>query len=462
MRSRETVRSYRSWGRYPEAVHRRVVPVRWRTEPPAWAELEGPVLPFACGRSYGDSCLNHEGTLLDVAPLKRFVAFDRERGLLRSEAGVTLADVLELVVPHGWFPPVVPGTRWVSVGGAIANDIHGKNHHRAGSFGSHVTAFELLRSTGERLVCSRESNADLFRATIGGLGLTGLLTWAEFRLKPIESPWIDMERLRFGRLAEFFELSASDRDYEYTVAWVDGLARGDSLGRGLFLRGDHASAAGADRTAMPRTAAGGRAPRRDRGGSGLTRRPALRVPFDLPAGLLNPLTVAVFNALYYRSQFRSTVRKRVPYEPFFFPLDKVRDWNRLYGRKGFLQHQCVVPEETARDGVRAVLDRIGRSREPSSLGVLKRFGSVPSPGLLSFPRPGVTVALDFPFRGRRTLDLLEELDGIVRDAGGAVYPAKDARMSGESFRAFFPQWERFAAHVDPRFSSSFWRRVTEP
>lgn len=432
---------FQSWGRYPRVQHRRVVPVRWRDEPPDLAALPGPILPFAQGRSYGDSCLNDGGTLLDTGPLNRFISFDRERGLLRCEAGVTLAQILALVVPHGWFPAVVPGTKWVSVGGAIANDIHGKNHHVAGTFGCHLTRFELLRSSGERVICSAAEHSELFHATIGGLGLTGLVLWAELRLKRIPGPAIRREQLRFGGLDEFWELSArSDRQHEYTVAWVDCLARGAKLGRGWFISGDHAEGS---------VAPSGEAPR-------------LGIPLDAPSGLLNPRTVRAFNALYYRLPLRSADTATVPYEPFFFPLDSVRNWNRLYGGAGFLQYQCVVPPAAERVAMKTMLERMSASREASFLAVLKRFGDLPSPGMLSFPRPGTTLALDLSFRGARTLRLLDELDSTVRDVGGAVYPAKDARMSPASFRRYFPRWEEFAEYVDPRFSSSFWRRVTRP
>ena len=435
---------YRSWGRYPPAAHRAVVPVRWRSEPPELASLEGTVLPFGCGRSYGDSCLNDGGILLDVSPLRRFIAFDRECGLLRCEAGVTLADILDLAVPDGWIPPVLPGTRWVTLGGAIANDIHGKNHHRAGTFGRYVNRFELLRSNGECVICSPERNGALFRATIGGLGLTGLILWAEVRLRRVPSFAIAMERIRFGRLDEFFALSSEDEGYEYTAAWIDCLAGRGRLGRGLYLRGDHAFPEAGDDAAGP----DGRPGR------------LLRVPFDVPGALLNPLTVSAFNALYYHSQLSPRVRKVVPGGAFFFPLDGVRGWNRLYGRRGFLQHQCVVPDGEGGAAIRAILERVGRHREASFLAVIKRFGDLPSPGMLSFPRPGVTLALDFPYRGARTLEMLEELDALVAAAGGAVYPAKDAHMSAESFRRFFPRWREFSGHVDPKFSSSFWRRVS--
>jgi FAD/FMN-containing dehydrogenase len=373
-----------------------------------------------------------------VAGLGRFIAFDESQALLRCEAGVTLAEILALAVPRGWFVPVLPGTRWVSVGGAIANDIHGKNHHRAGTFGSHVTCLELLRSSGERVLCSPERNTELFRATIGGLGLTGLILWAEIRLMPVPGAAIAMERVRFSCLNEFFQLSAHDQDYEYTVAWIDCLARASRMGRGLFLRGDHA----------PGRLTSAKA-------SGLR----MRIPVDLPSGLINRVTLAGFNALYYRSQLRSSRRRTVPYEAFFFPLDGIGDWNRLYGRRGLLQYQCVVPEPAER-ALTALLDQVARSTETPSLAVLKRFGALESPGMLSFPRPGITLAIDFANRGPSTLALLEWLDGVVGEAGGAVYPAKDARMSAASFRRFFPGWQSFASYVDPKFSSSFWRRVT--
>jgi FAD/FMN-containing dehydrogenase len=430
------MRPYQSWGRYPHVQHTGVVPVSWRSVPPEMATIPGSVLPFACGRSYGDSCLNDHGTLLDVTGLDRFISFDESQGVLRCEAGVTLAEILALAVPKGWFVPVVPGTRWVSVGGAIANDIHGKNHHRAGTFGSHVACFELLKSSGERVLCTPDTNAELFRASIGGLGLTGMVLWAEIRLKRIPGAAITMERIRFSALAEFFQLSKADQQYEYTVAWIDCLARGQRLGRGLFLRGDHAPGAP-------------RAP------SGLGR----NIPGEMPSGLINRVTVAGFNALYYRSQLPSTRRRTVAYEPFFFPLDGIANWNRLYGKRGLLQYQCVIPEP-AEESLASMLRQVAGSAEAPSLAVLKRFGDVKSPGMLSFPRPGITLAIDFANRGPSTLALLERLDELVRDAGGSVYPAKDARMSSVSFRRFFPEWESFAPYIDPKFSSSFWRRVT--
>jgi hypothetical protein len=247
-----------------------------------------------------------------------------------------------------------------------------------------------------------------------------------------------MERIRFSCLSEFLQLSTDDQEYEYTVAWIDCLARGKALGRGLFLRGDHV--AGAGRTQSDDS-------------------PAISVPFDLPSAVINRTTTSVFNTLYYRGQLRGRERKTMPYQPFFFPLDGIGAWNRLYGRQGFVQYQCVTAGDSA-SAIAELLEQVAGSGETPSLAVLKRFGPIPSPGLLSFPRSGITLAIDFAMRGSTTLNLLERLDRIVADFGGAVYPAKDARMSPASFQQFFPQWQSFASYIDPKFSSSFWRRVT--
>lgn len=442
MLSPDHTRELQSWGRYPRVTHARVLPVYWRSEVPDMERVEQLVLPHAYGRSYGDSCLNDKGVALDVSHLNRFISFDEENGMLCCEAGVSLAEILEVMVPRGWFLPVTPGTKFVSVGGAIANDIHGKNHHSGGTFGCHVARLKLLRSNGQRLVCSPTENTELFRATIGGLGLTGLILWAEFRLKRIVNPYIDVEHIRFASLDDFFSISAeSDRDYEYTVSWVDLLVGGAALCRGIFTRGNH--------SVSPALA---RKP--------LKKRLPLAMPVNLPRFVLNPLTVRGFNELYYHVQLSKRVRKVTAYDPFFYPLDGIHHWNRMYGRRGFLQYQFVVPFEGGREAMSAILGRIRQAGAGSFLTVLKEFGSVNSPGMLSFPRPGLTLALDFAYAGPKTLCLLDELDTIVRHSGGAVYPAKDARMSAASFQHFYPHWQEFAQYIDPCFSSSFWRRVS--
>src|SRR5579885_1617249 len=360
-----------SWGRIPRA-RQNVIPLRWISDAPDLRAWEGPVLPYGLGRSYGDSCLNDGGTLLETSHLDRFFRFDSQTGILRCESGVTLSAILELFVPRGWFLPVSPGTQFVTVGGAIANDIHGKNHHRAGTFGRHVPSFELLRSSGDRLLCSASENADLYRATIGGLGLTGLILWAEVQLKPIPGPWIERETIPFADLEEFFAISrGSDRDFEYTVAWVDGFSKG---GRGLFFRGRHVP----DGDEPPR---------------GL----ALSIPFDFPAFVLNRCSMTAFNRLYYDWNANQTSFSRLPLHSFFYPLDTVGHWNRIYGRRGFFQYQCVVPlGEPGRRPMAALMEAVTESGQGSFLSVLKVFGGLPSPGLMSFPRPGATLALDFP------------------------------------------------------------------
>ncbi len=436
-----------SWGGYPKVQARQVVPLLWRDSLPDLLSYDASVLPYGYGRSYGDSCLNEGGIVLDTSHLNRFIAFDEQSGVLCCEAGISLADILDVMVPRGWFLPVSPGTQFVSVGGAIANDVHGKNHHRAGTFGCHVTRLKLLRSTGERIVCSPTENEQLFRATIGGLGLTGVILWAEIRLKPVVSPLIKMERIRYGSLAEFLQLSnESDEQFEYTVAWVDCLAKGKATGRGLFMRGNHDEVPSAK--------------------GHLKRKLSLSVPIDMPSLLLNTLSMKAFNEVCYHAQRQQHIQKTVPYASFFHPLDAILHWNRMYGKRGFLQYQCVVPSENGLAVMSELLQRIAHSGEGSFLTVLKKFGDVPSPGMLSFPRPGLTLALDFPYNGRKTLQLFEQLDTIVCASGeqgeAAVYPAKDARMSAESFQAYYPQWEAFVPYIDPLFSSSFWRRVSEP
>lgn len=430
----------RSWGGLVACDSRLVRPRDWISA--RGAGTEPPVLPYGNGRSYGDSCLNDGGALLMARQLDQVLAFDRESGLVTCEAGLLLDDLLKLVVPSGWFPPVTPGTAFVTIGGALANDVHGKNHHAAGTFGRHVRAFELVRSDGRARICAPDLNADLYAATIGGFGLTGLITQVTLQLMPIASSQMSQETIRFGTLDRFFEIAAqSDATHDYTVAWIDSLASGPSFGRGVFFRANHAPAGTRERL-----------PRRARG---------LSLPFQPPVSLINRLTLTAFNALYRAAQPRDAAPRSVPYRPFFYPLDKVRHWNRAYGPKGLRQFQCAVPMANARDSVEAMLRLAERSGEASFLTVLKLFGDKLSPGMMSFPMPGATLTLDFPNRGDRTERLLSELDRMAVDAGGRVNPYKDARMSPETFAASFPHWRDFAAHIDPAFSSNFWRRVNQ-
>jgi len=399
-----------------------------------------PLLAYGNGRSYGDVCLNDQGTLLQTRQLDRFISFDPCAGLLRCESGVTLNEIFQLIVPHGWFLPSTPGTRYVTLGGALANDIHGKNHHAAGCFGHHVTAFELIRSTGEMLLCKPDLNSEMFQATVGGLGLTGLISWVEIKLLPVQNPWMWVESHRFSNLEQFWLLNKeAERNWPYTVAWIDCLASGHSRGRGILFAGKHA----ANQTQLPAYQEG-----------------SLKVPFDPPLSLINGLSLRSFNALYYRQPVKPQ-GSLCHYEPYFYPLDKIQHWNRIYGHKGFYQYQCVLPPAVAQDATAELLVAIAKSGQGSFLAVLKTFGERASVGMLSFARPGATLALDFPNRGAKTLHLFNQLDAIVSAAGGALYPAKDARMPASLFQSGYPDWERFAGFIDPEFSSHFWQRVTK-
>ena len=429
---------FESWGRYPK-VDCHVTPLFWRDEFPRGTRLPPAVLAVGMGRSYGDVCLLEGGTLLSTRGLDRFLHFEPSTGLLRCESGVTLAQILQFAVPRGWFLPVSPGTKYVSVGGAIANDIHGKNHHIAGSFGSYVPSFELVRSDGARMVCSARQNTDFYCATIGGMGLTGLITWAEVQLRPIASRKIRYEGIKFSGIDEFLSLSSSGNHVEYTVAWIDCISRGRNFARGIYMHGDHSE------IIEPKK---------------ISREPRLAVPFDFPGWVLNRTSMRIFNELYYRKQLRHHVTRLIDYEPFFYPLDSILHWNRIYGKRGFLQFQCVIPWRYGRDGIVAILETIADSGLASFLAVLKVMGDRPSPGLMSFPQPGITLALDIAIQPGVTFPLFDRLAEMTRELGGRLYPAKDARMTGSQFRAFYPQWRQLSEYRDPAFTSSFWERVT--
>lgn len=408
------------------------------------------MLAVGNGRSYGDVCLLDNGTLVEARPMRRVLAFDEQTGLLRAEAGITLAEVLDFAVPRGWFLPVSPGTKYVTLGGAIANDIHGKNHHVAGTFGRHVLCFELIRSDGQRLLCGNGQNPEWCGATIGGLGLTGLIHWAEIKLRRICSRKIRYHATKFVGIDEFVALSRTNSASEYTVAWIDCVARGKNFGRGIFMSGDHSDVPGSLH---------------------VSPRPRLSLPFSLPSFLLNRTTVGAFNALYYHKQLSREVSTYVDYEPFFYPLDKILHWNRLYGSNGLLQFQCVLPWQAGQgnapgggrsceSGIVRLLEAITESGLASFLAVIKVFGELPSPGMMSFPMPGITLALDFPIRDHVSFNLLDRLAAITDEFAGRMYPAKDARMSAAHFQHFYPRWREFSKYIDPAFSSSFWQRVS--
>jgi len=435
---------FRSWGNVLKAQHQVARPV-WRDQLRATAlggRQQGlTLLGTGLRRSYGDSGLNPGGGIIDMTGVDRILHFDPAQRLVRAEAGLSFDTLLQVIVRQGFFLPVTPGTRYVTLGGAVGNDVHGKNHHRNGTIGRWVRRLGLLRSNGEELELSPSENPELFAATIGGLGLTGLITWVEMELIAIESAMIDAESIPFENLDAFFTLSKeSEEQFDYTVSWIDCLAKGASIGRGLFSRGNHAKV-------------GSRLS--DQGNTRFT------MPLNLPSLAMNRYSISAFNALYYWNGKRKAGEARVPLHSFFYPLDSIGRWNRLYGRKGMFQYQSVVPPSVQRDATKEMLEAISASGQGSFLAVLKTFGAEKSPGLLSFPTEGTTLALDFPNHGSETLRLMARLDAIVREAGGRLYPAKDGRMSAQMFQAGYPAWQEFAKYVDSGFSSHLWQRVSQ-
>lgn len=433
-----------SWGRYPR-LPQQPYPVAWPGEVPgALADIAAQngsgALAYGMGRSYGDSCLAVSDQVVSMRGMDRVLAADWNTGVILAQAGLTLDALIRIALPRGWFMPITPGTRFVTLGGATANDVHGKNHHLKGTFGCHVRRIVMYRSDEGVVECSPDQRADLFAATVGGLGLTGIMLAVEIQLRPVASGEIDQRSIRFGNLDEFFAISQEHDDaHEYTVSWVDCLASRHSAGRGIYMAGNHAASG----SLVPAPAS------------------ALSVPLDPPVSLVNALSLRVFNTLYYHRQWSREVESRVGYAGFFYPLDGVLQWNRIYGRQGFQQYQCVVPRAQGREVIREVMAEIARSGAGSFLAVLKQCGDIASPGLLSFPMPGVTLALDFPQREPTNERLFLKLDALVHEAGGRLYPAKDAHMSATHFRRAYPRWCEVEALRDPQLMSRFWKRVTQ-
>jgi decaprenylphospho-beta-D-ribofuranose 2-oxidase len=407
-------------------------------------------IPRGLGRAYGDAAQNAGGSVLDMTGLDRIHAIDVEGGTVLCDAGVSLHTLMRLLLPLGWFVPVTPGTRYVTVGGAIGADIHGKNHHVSGSFSRHVVSLELLTADGRVHVVPR--GTDLFDATTGGMGLTGVILTATVRLQPVQTSLMRVDTERAGDLDDLMaRLAATDHRYRYSVAWIDLLARGAATGRAVLTRGEHAPL-----DALPRRARARRDP--------LAFQPSClpAAPSYVPEGLLSRTTVGLFNELWYRKAPRTRTGRLQSIPAFFHPLDGVPHWNRIYGRGGFVQYQFVVGHGQE-DALRRVVHRIAEHRCPSFLAVLKRFGDA-DPGWLSFPVPGWTLALDIPANLPGLGPFLDGLDEEVAAAGGRVYLAKDSRLRPELLAAMYPRLDDFRAlraELDPRgvFTSDLSRRL---
>ena len=378
----------------------------------------GPTIARGMGRSYGDSAINANHTI-DMRSFNRMLGFDSETGQLIAEAGVILGDVIETFLPRGWFPAVTPGTKFVSIGGMIAADVHGKNHHVDGGFGNFVDWIDVMGADGTIQRCAREENADLFEWTMGGMGLTGVVVRAAIRLRKVETAWIRQQTIVGTNLKNTMDVFEKNADSRYSVAWIDCLASGRRLGRSLVMLGEHATVSdlGATQKPMP-----------------LETKPAkaLSVPINAPTWALNSLTMRAFNAAYFEMGSRNSGETLVDWNSYFYPLDRLLNWNKLYGKNGFMQFQCVLPMETSLDGLNALLTRLAESKCGTFLSVLKKMGA--QERQFSFPMAGYTLCLDFPVTPK-TLALMEELDQITLRFGGRFYLAKDSRMSRETFQS---------------------------
>ena len=415
-----SLQSIHGWGRYP-VIKAEVIAPLVLSEVKVAVRNHGVsgMIARGLGRSYGDSSLAN--SVVDTRYLNHIINFDNDTCIVTCNAGVSLANLLEVFVPKGWFLPVTPGTKYITLGGAVASDVHGKNHHVSGCFCEYVESIELLLSPDNVLHCSRTSHPELFHATCGGMGLTGIILSVTLRLKPVSTAYIDQQTIKALNISEVLALFEANQATTYSVAWIDCLAAGSALGRSLLMIGEHSSGnelAGPDKH-------------------------PITIPVDLPSSLLNRFSIQLFNSLYYNRITKKKVKKRVHYEPFFYPLDGIQHWNRLYGKNGFTQYQFVIPKEAGQEGMSRILKEIAASGKGSFLAVLKVFGKQ-NDNYLSFPLEGYTLALDFKIE-EGLFPLLERLDAMVLDYGGRIYLTKDVRMSEQTFKQSYPRWQQFQA-----------------
>jgi decaprenylphospho-beta-D-ribofuranose 2-oxidase len=404
------------WGKYP-TIDAKVLLPQTHNDCANHLKSNEIVLPRGMGRSYGDSA--NSQTVIESTYLDHFIEFDVITGVLTCEAGVSIREILQLIVPKGWFVPVTPGSSFVTIGGAIASDVHGKNHHLSGTFSEHLLSFDLMLGSGEVVSVTKDNYPDLFRATCGGMGLTGIILLGSFQLKPIQSSQIIQSTIKTNSLEEVCEQFEENHASTYSVAWIDCLASGKQLGRSLLMLGEHA----------------------EDGALELGKKKSQNLPIDMPQSLLNHYSIKAFNALYYHRVFSKIKAEIISFEPYFYPLDAIGNWNRLYGKTGFVQYQFVLPKVVGVKGLRKILEVIVNSGKGSFLAVLKAFGRA-NENFLSFPVEGYTLALDFKM-SEETVQLIKLLDSMVVEMGGRIYLTKDALMTEASFKRTYSQWEQF-------------------
>lgn len=424
-----------NWGNFP-VVEKEVKTEDSLQKIKDFVKSNNEIIARGNGRCYGDASLSEH--IFSTKRLNKFISFDRLNGIIECESGVLLSDILEVVVPQGYFLYVTPGTKFISVGGAIASDVHGKNHHAEGCFSEYVIEFSLLNENGEVLTCSREENSEKFWSTIGGMGLTGIILSAKFKLKNIETAYIRQESIKAENLDEIFKLFEESESWTYNVAWIDCLQTGKNIGRSIMMRGEHAF-----KHQLPK--------KLQENPLRLKKKFSPTVPFYFPNFVLNNLTVKLFNLLYFNKQRSKEIKNYIDYETFFYPLDAVNDWNKIYGKTGFIQYQMVIPKEKGKEGMKRILETIAKSGNGSFLAVLKLFGKNNPEAYNSFPFEGYTLALDFKVNSKLK-NLVEKLDAIVEEFGGRIYLTKDS-MSKSSLTNYLQNVQ------NPKFVSLQHKRI---
>ncbi|MBP0020401.1 MAG: FAD-binding oxidoreductase [Cyanobacteria bacterium SBLK] len=435
------LKEIKNWGNYPR-IPAQLMELEFINEISEFIERQSNVTVRGNGRAYGDASLGEN--IFSTLKLDKFLALDEKQGIITCQAGTIFADILKLIVPKGFFLPVTPGTKFITVGGAIAADVHGKNHHSEGCFSRHLISFQLIGDRGNLITCSREENTELFWTTIGGMGLTGLIYSAVFYLKRIETAYIRQESIKARNLTEVMDLFEASRDWTYTVAWLDCLSHGKNQGRSLLLRGEHATI-----EELP--------PHLQKRPLNLPEKRKLDIPFTFPNFVLNGLSVQIFNTLYYHKQWQEKKTSIIDCDRYFYPLDGIENWNRIYGDRGFVQYQFVLPKAQSKAGLEEILNQISTSKKGSFLTVLKLFGQADPDACLSFPMEGYTLALDFKLQPG-LFEFLNELDKIVLECGGRLYLVKDARTTAQTL-SYYPHLAQFKAQINRKFTSHLAKRI---